>query len=127
MTINELVAGEVVSIDPAASLTDAAVLMQDMGVGSVAVVVDDALEGIFTERDILQAVASGVDFDTSPVSSFMTLLPDAFGPEMSVNDAADWMLATGYRHLPVVDGGGGVLGMVSIKDILWAITDPATV
>ena len=37
------------------------------------------------------------------------------------------MLATGDRHLPVDDGGGGVLGMVSIKDILWAITDPATV
>jgi CBS domain-containing protein len=46
---------------------------------------------------------------------------------MSVEDAADWMLATGYRHLPVVDDTGTVLGMVSIKDVLWAVTNPTAV
>jgi CBS domain-containing protein len=57
----------------------------------------------------------------------MTALPDTFGPEMLVEDAADWMLATGYRHLPVVDEVGAVLGMVSIKDVLWAVTDQTAV
>ena len=33
-----------------------------------------------------------------------------------------WMLATGFRHLPVVDGDA-VLGVISIKDVLWAVTD----
>jgi CBS domain-containing protein len=42
---------------------------------------------------------------------------------MDVNDAAQWMLATGYRHLPVVEGNR-LLGIASIKDILWAITEP---
>jgi CBS domain-containing protein len=57
----------------------------------------------------------------------MTFLPDTFGPELSVEDAADWMLATGYRHLPIVEVSGRVVGMVSIKDVLWALTDSAAV
>ncbi len=123
MTINELVGGSVVSVEPSDSLRKTAELMHETGVGSVAVEVDDALEGILTERDILSAVAAFADPDREPVSKWMTSLPDTFGPEMSVEDAADWMLATGYRHLPVVDDKGAVLGMVSIKDILWAVTD----
>jgi CBS domain-containing protein len=127
MIISELVGGEVVSVDPYSTLREAASVMHEREVGSVAVVVDDALEGILTERDILRAVAKGLEFDDEEVSSHMTLLPDTFGPELSVQDAADWMLATGYRHLPVVETSGRVFGMVSIKDILWALTDPAAV
>ena len=127
MIISELVGGEVVSVDPYSTLREAASVMHDREVGSVAVVVDDALEGILTERDILKAVAKGLEFDDEVVSSHMTLLPDTFGPELSVQDAADWMLVTGYRHLPVVETSGRVFGMVSIKDILWALTDTAAV
>jgi CBS domain-containing protein len=35
------------------------------------------------------------------------------------------MLASGYRHIPVVDGTR-VLGMISIKDVLWAMSEPST-
>lgn len=124
MTIRELVGGSVVNMRPNDTLRKAAEMMKEAGVGSVAVEVDGALEGILTERDILNAVADFSDLDRDAISKWMTALPDTFGPEMSVEDAADWMLATGYRHLPVVDDTGTVLGMVSIKDILWAVTDP---
>lgn len=127
MIISELVGGEVVSLGPSATLRAAASAMSNKEVGSVAVVVDDALEGILTERDILNAVAIGVDCDEDQISSHMTFLPDTFGPELSVEDAADWMLATGYRHLPIVEVSGRVVGMVSIKDVLWALTDSAAV
>lgn len=126
MTIRELVGGSVVEMTPTDSVRKAAELMKEAEVGSVAVVVDDALEGILTERDILNAVAQFADLDRDSISNWMTSLPDTFGPEMLVDDAADWMLATGYRHLPVVDELGSVLGMVSIKDVLWALTDPTT-
>jgi CBS domain-containing protein len=45
---------------------------------------------------------------------------------MGVEEAANWMLATGYRHLPVVDGPD-LLGVISIKDVLWAISEPSPV
>lgn len=97
--------------------------MVSLEAGSVAVMVDGALEGILTERDVLAAVAKGADCDDERVSDWMSPLPDTFGPEQSVNEAADWMLATGHRHLPVVDDDGDVLGVVSIKDVLWAVSD----
>jgi signal-transduction protein with cAMP-binding, CBS, and nucleotidyltransferase domain len=126
MKIRELVAGEALWIEPARALREAAQQMKATGVGSLAVEVDGALEGIITERDILSAAAAGADFDRSPVSEWMTDYPDFFDPEMGVEEAATWMLSTGYRHLPVVDEGT-VIGVVSIKDVLWALTEPTAV
>jgi len=36
--------------------------------------------------------------------------------------AAEWTIAVGYRHLPVLEKGQ-LIGMVSIKDLQWALTD----
>jgi CBS domain-containing protein len=99
--------------------------MKSNGVGSLAVEVDGALEGIFTERDLLDAVAGDADLDRARVEDWMTAYPDSIDPDMSVPEAADWMLASGYRHIPVVDASG-ILGMISIKDVLWAMTEPST-
>jgi CBS domain-containing protein len=122
MTVRELVNGNVIWVAPDATLRQAALLMMSSEVGSVAVEVDGALEGIMTERDILRAVANDADLDQDRVSTWMTEYPDSFTPDMNVEEAAEWMLATGFRHLPVVDGDE-VLGVISIKDVLWAITD----
>jgi CBS domain-containing protein len=125
MTIRDLVAGDVIWVAPDATLRQAAELMVSSEVGSVAVEVDGALEGILTERDMLRAVAQGADLDLDAVSKWMTEYPDSFDPEMAIEEAAEWMLATGFRHLPVVDGGE-VVGVISIKDVLWAVTDEET-
>jgi CBS domain-containing protein len=122
MTVRELVNGNVVWVAPDANLRQAALLMMSSEVGSVAIEVDGALEGILTERDILRAVSEDADLDQDRVSSWMTEYPDSFTPDMNVEEAAEWMLATGFRHLPVVDGNE-VMGVISIKDVLWAITD----
>lgn len=124
MKVRELVGGEVVWVEPEATLRQAAELMVSTGIGSVAVAVDGELEGILTERDLLHAVVAEADPAQALVEDWMTPYPDTFGPEMSVAEAANWMLATGYRHLPVVEDGA-VLGVISIKDVLWATTDPA--
>jgi CBS domain-containing protein len=122
MRVRELVGGDVVWVDPRATLRQAAEMMMSTDVGSVAVEVDGALEGILTERDILRAVADDADLDRAPVNSWMTDYPDSFTPEMEVEEAAEWMLATGFRHLPVVEGDE-VIGVISIKDVLWALTE----
>jgi CBS domain-containing protein len=50
----------------------------------------------------------------------MSAAPDVVDPDTRVSDAAAWMLETGYRHLPVVSGGE-LLGIIDIRDVLWAL------
>lgn len=122
MEVRELLSGEVVTVSTKDSVREGAYIMDDAGVGALAVLAKDELAGIFTERDVLKAVAADADLDTDQVADWMTDYPDSFSPDMDVDDAADWMLAAGYRHLPVVDNGA-LIGMASIKDVLWAVTD----
>jgi CBS domain-containing protein len=105
------------------TLHKAADRMVEERVGSLGILDGNLLAGIITERDVLRAAASGVDLGTATVFDWMTPRPDVTEPDMDVYDAAQWMLATGYRHLPVVEGNR-LLGIASIKDILWAITEP---
>ncbi|HWL48840.1 MAG TPA: CBS domain-containing protein, partial [Acidimicrobiia bacterium] len=105
---------------------EAALQLHESDIGALAVESDGVLHGIFTERDLTRAVASGAELDTALIEDWMTPYPDSFGPDMSVETAATWMLAAGYRHLPVVEGQD-VIGMISMKDILWALTEPTLV
>ena len=126
MTIRELVGGEVVGIEADRTLREAIRLMAANEVGALAVKRDGRLIGIFTERDVIRACSEEADLDSGVVGSWMTRDPDSLDPDGDVDAAADWMLAAGYRHLPVVDGVN-LVGMVSIKDILWALTEPSAV
>jgi CBS domain-containing protein len=80
------------------------------------------LVGLVTERDIRRSVAEGIASDTS-VASIMSDDPDTFDPDLDVWDAAAWITESGYRHLPVIDDDGSLLGVVSIRDLLKALVD----
>jgi CBS domain-containing protein len=75
------------------------------------------LVGIFTERDVLRAAASGSDLTRSPVSRWMTRDPETVGPHVDSERAAEIMLGGGFRHLPVV-AGTALVGIVSLRDLL---------
>jgi CBS domain-containing protein len=110
---------DVVSIQPTASVLEAARLMNDRGVGGV-VVVDEAnaLLGIFTERDILRrVVAAGLPPETTKVADVFTRDIITCTPEMNVEEVGSLMTTRRVRHLPVVDAGG-LHGVVTIGDLL---------
>ena len=65
------------------------------------------LLGIFTERDVLRAVGSDFDAEHHAVSEFMTADPHTARPTEDAHDALGSMLAFGFRHLPVMEGGRG--------------------
>lgn len=123
MEIRALIGSGPITTTSDVTLHRAAARMVEERVGSLGVLDGSLLAGIITERDVLRAAAGGVDMDTATVFDWMTPRPDTSEPDMDVTDAAQWMLATGYRHLPVVEGNR-LLGIASIKDVLWAITDP---
>jgi len=94
--------------------------MESLDLGSLAVVEGMELVGLVTERDIRRSVAEGMSADTT-VSNLMSGEPDTFDPDLDVWDAAAWIAESGYRHLPVMDDDGTLLGVVSIRDLLKAL------
>src|SRR5690606_9532844 len=104
------------------TVSDAAKLMVANDAGSLAVLSDDELVGIVTERDLLKVMADPSRGDDTRVGQVMTPNPDALDGDVDVSYAADWMLAAGYRHLPVVVSSNKPLGIISIKDVLWGVT-----
>lgn len=107
------------TVDPTATIADAADRMMEAGVGSLAVMQGGQLIGIITERDVLQAVAAREDLTTHVVGNAMTRSPDVAAPDVDTETAARWMIETGYRHLPVV--GDDLAGIVSIRDVMAAL------
>jgi CBS domain-containing protein len=123
--IRNLIGGSASICGPDLTVSEAARVMMEQGIGSMGVVDQDRLVGIFTERDALRVAAEVADTRTATVGDWMTPDPDALSPDVDVEDAAEWLLATGYRHLPVVENGS-LIGVVSIKDVLWALREPTT-
>jgi len=122
MSIDELISGEIVSAGVMTELAELAVIMDTAGVGSVAII-DHAGDfvGIVTDRDIVKAVAQDSQ-PTTPAKDLMTVSPDTVEVDTDVADAVSWLNATGYRHLPVTREGK-LVGVLSIKDLLWAVSD----
>jgi CBS domain-containing protein len=108
-----------VAVNMSASVKEAVRAMVDNSVGAVAVVEGGLLRGIFSERDLLRKVVyQGLPADRTPVAEVMTTEVESIPPEMPAEEAFGIMVARHFRHLPIVDGGGKVLGILSIRNIL---------
>lgn len=122
MYVSDLIGSRVDTCTPDTEVQEAARMMVDGEMGSLAVIRDSELVGIVTERDLLRAIAEEPLDLSGTVGSLMTPVPDTLSPETKVEDAAYWMMAAGYRHIPVVEGGK-LVGMVSIRDLLWVTAE----
>jgi CBS domain-containing protein len=122
MKLADLIDGAPHVCGPDTTVLEAAVAMERSDHGSLGVVEGMALVGLVTERDIRRVVAESMSL-TTPVSAVMSGDPDTFDPDLDVWDAAAWMTESGYRHLPVMDDEGTLLGVVSIRDLLKALVD----
>jgi CBS domain-containing protein len=111
------------TVAPGEPLTAVAQRMVDRDVGAVLVTDGSRLTGILTERDVLRAVAAGIQDDTV-VSDWMTRDPETMGPDDTTQQAAVLMIHGGFRHLPLVDGED-VVGMLSIRDLMRVVLDNA--
>ena len=74
--------------------------------------------------DVMRAVASEFDAEHHQVGAFMTSDPTTIGPEADIHEGLSSMFAFGFRHMPVVEGGQ-VVGMVSMRDLMEHLLDPA--
>ena len=109
------------TVEPGVRLTEVAQRMVDRDVGAVLVCDGGRLVGILTERDVLRAVAGGLD-ESSVVADWMTRDPDTLDPDETTRQAATLMIHGGFRHLPITDGSD-VVGMLSIRDLMRIVLD----
>jgi CBS domain-containing protein len=107
---------EVHRLPPSATAVDAARLMKAKSCGAVMITRRGRLEGIFTERDLVnRVVALGLDPARTKLAKVMTQHPDTVRPDTLAAEALRMMEDCHYRHLPVIDSGR-VIGMVSRRD-----------
>lgn len=116
-SVRTLMKAGVPAAGPGEPLAAAAASMRSRGVGALVVMDDDRLVGILTERDLLRAMADGLDPRATPVSACMTARPQTVSVEDTSEGAARRMVDLGVRHLPVVEDGR-VVGVISARDLL---------
>jgi CBS domain-containing protein len=115
--LSDIMSREVFTAAPDAPVAEVAGSMVKGRFGSAVVMQSSMLVGIFTERDVLRAAASGSDLNTSHIGDWMTRDPETVDADTDSEDAAQLMLSQGFRHLPVVEGNECV-GIVSLRDVL---------
>jgi len=100
-----------------ASLQQACRAMHERRVGAVLVTDSKGkLVGIFTGRDAVRALAQARDPAETQLKDVMSKSPTTIGPARKAIDALRIMQDCGFRHLPVVDDAGRLVGIVSRGD-----------
>lgn len=116
-SLNEIMTSDVFTTSKDATVADVAGSMLKGRFGSAIVMEGSWVSGIFTERDVLRAAASGRDLTSAKVSEWMTSDPVTVDGSMDADEASQIMMSNGFRHLPVVEGQT-LLGIVSLRDVL---------
>lgn len=107
-----------ITISPQATVHTAATLMNDHKIGSLLVMEDNRLIGIFTERDILRrVVAEQRDAAATRVEEVMTQDVVCCRQHTSLEEARSVMKNRRVRHIPVMAEDGAVVGLISIGDL----------
>lgn len=121
-----------VTVPPDATIAEAIEVLQRRRVGCVLVVSEkDGLTGIVTERDVLRKVLvrSGGASREEPVTSIMTPDPVTIRTDDVLGRLFRRMHEGGFRHIPLLDEEGRLLGTMSIKRVVRFLADqfPQTV
>ncbi len=110
--------GQVWTIGQEATVLQAALLMNERKVGALVVADSGRIVGMFSERDVLWRVVSEQrDPERTLVRDVMTSEVVCGTPDTTLEEAGGAMKNRRFRHLPVVDHEGRLLGLVSIGDL----------
>lgn len=128
MPVGEICNREVVIMQAGKSALEAAQLMRQHHVGDVVVVEDRGgfrvPIGIVTDRDlVVEIVAPGLDPSAITVGDIMVPELATVTENIGVFEAIQYMRTKGVRRLPVVDGNGGLIGILAVDDLLELLAD----
>jgi len=110
----------VFSVSPQTPIVDCLKLMAEKGIGSVLVIRDEKVVGIFSERDYARRGILLGNNEQTPVEKVMTSKVYYVRPEDTVQACMAQMSDKHIRHLPVVSGEK-VVGVISIGDVVTSL------
>jgi CBS domain-containing protein len=117
--VKEIMVTDVVEIDAASTVLDAARQMRDANIGMLPVLEDGRLCGVVTDRDlVVRAMAEGVEPGMVPVREFLTEGVIAANPDWTTDRAMQTMAAAKLGRLPVVDDRARVVGIVTLSSLV---------
>ena len=131
MSAGEYCNREVIVIGREESLREAVNLFRKYHVGSLVVVEDNrgmkVPVGILTDRDIvIEVIAEGVDIDAVTVGDVMSGDPVTVREATGLLDALALMQSKGVRRMPVIDERGGLLGILTVDDVIELMAEQVT-
>jgi CBS domain-containing protein len=108
----------VYSTSPDSSVYDALEILEDKNLGSLLVMDNDRLVGVFTERDYARKVIlKGRSSRDTLIRDIMTDTPIVVTEDHTIDQCMQIMSDKHIRHLPVMEGDR-VIGLISISDIV---------
>jgi CBS domain-containing protein len=112
-----------ITVTPEISVAQAIKIMAENKVGAVVVCnTNKQVLGIFTERDnLLRVSLAKRDMDRTRLAEVMTSPVDTAAPDLTIQNALARMVRNHYRHLPIVDLTGRILGIVSLRYLLMRL------
>ena len=126
-TLKQLIASKnrpLASVSPDQTVLRALEIMAECDVGALLVLDGKRLAGVFSERDYARKVILlGRSSAETEVWQIMSSPVTTVGPEDDVRRCMEIMTARRIRHLPVVDGTGSMVGMISIGDLVRAVIE----
>lgn len=123
MQIADVMTPGPITCTPETTVAEAAHLMWEGDCGVLPVVSGHTLHGVVTDRDLFIALATR---DAKPsqltVGAVARTNPVTCSPRDDVRQAMGKMKAKRVRRLPVVDSDGTLVGMVSMNDLVLAVS-----
>jgi CBS domain-containing protein len=117
--IEEIMSKQVATSTPEDHLVTAAKTMLERKIGCVVVVDQDhKVVGTVTESDLVKCAASGHDPNRTLVRDVMSSPAVTCTPQAPVEEAYAHMRRNNIRHLPIVSKDGGLVGIVTMKDLI---------
>ncbi len=121
-TLRQLIAGKhkpIAAIEPDATVLHALEIMAENDVGALLVLDGERLAGVFSERDYARKVIlQGKSSKELKVREIMTDKVFYVTPETSIEQCMAIMTDKHIRHLPILENGEKVLGVISIGDVV---------
>jgi len=125
VNVKEVMTKDLITLEPDASILDAAQLMKKFNVGTILITQNDKLTGILTDRDIvLRLIAENIDCQDAKLKDFMSQSPVSVSSNEDIQFVADMMAEHQIKRLPIIENNK-LVGIVTLGDLSMVAPEQA--